>query len=86
MHYITFHPPACPFLVSLGLALLSRHQRGRKTKTSSDASQEAPEEMLSCDASHVRGDGGVLGDRALPFPAREICFASSAGLVPLLKV
>ena len=29
---------------------------------------------LSSDASHVRRDGGALGDRALPFPAREICF------------
>ena len=32
-----------PHRVSLRIALLSRHRRGRKTETSSDASQEAPE-------------------------------------------
>ena len=42
-HCITFHPTARPFLVSPELAPYFRHRRGRKTKTSSDASDEAPE-------------------------------------------
>ena len=37
---------------------------------------------LSSDASHVRRDGGALGDRALPFPAREICFAAAIRIAP----
>ena len=40
---------------------------------------------LPSDASHVRGDGGALGDHALPFPAREICFVRSSMVAHALR-